>query len=295
MILRNKHVGNLINQRIMKRIKSFDNSHPVLYLIATPIGNLSEFSPRALETIKEMDLIGAEDTRNTGDLLNKFGIKKSLFSLREHNEIEASEYLIKQIKEGKKIAYMSDAGYPGISDPGYLLTKLALENDIAVSVISGPSAFISALVSSGLDTSHFYFHGFLSPKENEAKTELEELKDKKETLIFYESPHRINQTLRILLEVLGDRKISLHRELTKLNEENIVGHLSELVSLDESTLKGEMVLVIEGNKDKKSLSEQEIIDKVNYFISKNMSKKDAIEVVSEIYGVRKNLIKDLIK
>ena len=279
----------------MKRIKSFDNSHPVLYLIATPIGNLSEFSPRALETIKEMDLIGAEDTRNTGDLLNKFGIKKSLFSLREHNEIEASEYLIKQIKEGKKVAYMSDAGYPGISDPGYLLTKLALENDIAVSVISGPSAFISALVSSGLDTSRFYFHGFLSPKENEAKTELEELKDKKETLIFYESPHRINQTLKVLLEVLGDRKISLHRELTKLNEENIVGSLSELVSLDESTLKGEMVLVIEGNKDCKSLSEQEIIDKVNYFISKNMSKKDAIEVVSEIYGVRKNLIKDLIK
>ena len=279
----------------MKRIKSFDNSHPVLYLIATPIGNLSEFSPRALETIKEMDLIGAEDTRNTGDLLNKFGIKKSLFSLREHNEIEASEYLIKQIKEGKKVAYMSDAGYPGISDPGYLLTKLALENDIAVSVISGPSAFISALVSSGLDTSHFYFHGFLSPKENEAKTELEELKDKKETLIFYESPHRINQALRVLLEVLGDRKTSLHRELTKLNEENIVGHLSELVSLDESTLKGEMVLVIEGNKDNKSLSEQEIIDKVNYFISKNMSKKDAIEAVSEIYGVRKNLIKDLIK
>ena len=279
----------------MKRIKSFDNSHPVLYLIATPIGNLSEFSPRALEVIKEMDLIGAEDTRNTGDLLNKFGIKKSLFSLREHNEIEASEYLIKQIKEGKKVAYMSDAGYPGISDPGYLLTKLALENDIAVSVISGPSAFISALVSSGLDTSHFYFHGFLSPKENEAKTELKELKDKKETLIFYESPHRINQTLRVLLEVLGDRKISLHRELTKLNEENIVGSLSELVALDESTLKGEMVLVIEGNKDNKSLSEQEIIDKVNYFISKNMSKKDAIEVVSEIYGVRKNLIKDLIK
>ena len=279
----------------MKRIKSFDNSHPVLYLIATPIGNLSEFSPRALETIKEMDLVGAEDTRNTGDLLNKFGIKKSLFSLREHNEIEASEYLIKQIKEGKKVAYMSDAGYPGISDPGYLLTKLALENDIAVSVISGPSAFISALVSSGLDTSHFYFHGFLSPKENEAKTELEELKDKKETLIFYESPHRINQTLKVLLEVLGDRKISLHRELTKLNEENIVGSLSELVSLDESTLKGEMVLVIEGNKDIRSLSEQEIIDKVNYFISKNMSKKDAIEVVSEIYGVRKNLIKDLIK
>ena len=279
----------------MKRIKSFDNSRPVLYLISTPIGNLGEFSNRALETIKEMDIIGAEDTRNTGDLLAKFNIKKQLFSLREHTEVEASQYLIKQIKEGKKVAYMSDAGYPGISDPGYILTKLCLENDIAVSVISGPSAFISALVSSGLETNHFYFHGFLSPKEGEAKSELEELKSKKETLIFYEAPHRIKKTLQILFDVLGNRRVSLHRELTKLNEENIVGNLDELLTLDESTLKGEMVIVIEGNKDNKSLSEEEIIEKVNYFISKNMSKKDAIDAVSEIYNVRKNIIKDIIK
>ena len=279
----------------MKRIKSFDNSHPVLYLIATPIGNLGEFSSRAIETINQMDFIGAEDTRNTGELLSKFNIKKPLFSLREHNEIEASNYLIEQIKQGKRVAYMSDAGYPGISDPGYLLTKLALENDIAVSVISGSSAFISALVSSGLDSSHFYFHGFLSAKEGEAKTELESLKDKQETLIFYESPHRIEKTLQILLDVLGDRQVSLHRELTKLNEENIIGKLSELSQIDESTLKGEMVIVIEGNKDIKSLSDDEIIEKVNYFISKNMSKKDAIEAVADIYNVRKNKVKDLIK
>lgn len=279
----------------MKRIKSFDNSHPVLYLIATPIGNLGEFSPRALETINQMDLIGAEDTRNTGDLLNKFNIKKPLFSLREHNEIEASNYLIEQIKQGKKIAYMSDAGYPGISDPGYLLVKLALQNDIAVSVISGSSAFINALVSSGLDTSHFYFHGFLSAKEGEAKTELESLKDKSETLIFYESPHRIKKTLQILFDVLGDREVSLHRELTKLNEENIIGKLSELLELDESALKGEMVIIIEGNKDNKSLSDEEILEKVKYFTDKNMSKKDAIETVSELYNVRKNKIKELIK
>ena len=223
----------------MTRNKSFDGNKPVLYLIATPIGNLKEMSPRALEVISEMDIIAAEDTRNAFSLLANFGIKKELFSLREHNEIEASEYLINQIKQGKKVAYMSDAGYPGISDPGYLLVKLALENDIAVSVISGPSAFISALVSSGLETDHFYFHGFLSAKENEAKSELEALKEKRETLIFYESPHRIKKTLEILLELLGNRKVSLHRELTKINEENIVGTLSELVSLDESTLKGE--------------------------------------------------------
>lgn len=279
----------------MKRIKSFDNSHPVLYLIATPIGNLGEFSPRALEIINEMDLIAAEDTRNTGDLLHKFNIKKPLFSLREHNEVEASLNLINQIKQGKKISYMSDAGYPGISDPGYLLTKLALENDIAVSTISGSSAFINALVRSGLDTNHFYFHGFLSAKENEAKEELNNLKNKNETLIFYESPHRISKTLRLLLEVLGDRNASLQRELTKLNEENIIGKLSELVEIDESTLKGEMVIVIEGNKDSSpSKSDEEIVGLVNLLVNKGLSKKDAIDFVSEITKVRKNHIKGII-
>ena len=280
---------------MMKRIKSFDNSHRVLYLIATPIGNLGEFSSRAIETIKEMDLIAAEDTRNTLDLLNKFGIKKSCISIREHNEIEASNSLIKEINNGKKVAYMSDAGYPGISDPGYLLTKLCVENDIAVSVISGSSAFINALVSSSIDTPHFYFHGFISPKVNEAKNELMELKDKKETLIFYESPHRIIQTLKIMYEVLGNRYASLQRELTKINEEKIYGYLKELSELDESSLKGEMVIVIEGNKEEISFTDKEIIDKVNNFISKGMNKKDAIDSVSEIYKIRKNKIKDLIK
>ena len=278
----------------MKRIKSFDNSYKVLYLIATPIGNLGEFSPRALEVIDEMDLIAAEDTRNTGDLLHKFNIKKPLFSLREHNEVETSLNLISQIKEGKKIAYMSDAGYPGISDPGYLLTKLCLENDIAVSTISGSSAFINALVRSGLDTSHFYFHGFISPKENEAKEELESLKCKKETLVFYESPHRIGKTLKLLLTVLGDRQVSLQRELTKINEENILGTLSELVELDETTLKGEMVIVVEGNKEECSTDDEEVIRLVKSLVEKGLSKKDAIDFVSEVTKVRKNHIKDII-
>lgn len=280
----------------MKRIKSFDNSHNLLYLIATPIGNLGEFSPRALEVINEMDLIAAEDTRNTGDLLHKFNIKKPLVSLREHNEVEASLNLINQIKAGKKVAYMSDAGYPGISDPGYILTKLCLENNIAVSTISGSSAFINALVRSGLDTTHFYFHGFLSAKENEAKEELESLKAKSETLIFYESPHRIMKTLKLLLEVLGDRKVSLQRELTKINEENIIGNLSELASLEESTLKGEMVIIVEGNKvESDSLNDEKIIALVNSLITKGLSKKDAIDFVSDTFKVRKNHIKDIIK
>lgn len=279
----------------MKRIKSFDHSHNLLYLIATPIGNLGEFPARAIEVINEMDLIAAEDTRNTSDLLHKFNIKKPLVSLREHNEVEASLNLIKQIKDGKKVAYMSDAGYPGISDPGYILTKLCLENDIAVSTISGSSAFINALVRSGLDTSHFYFHGFLSAKENEAKEELESIKNKSETLIFYESPHRIVKTLKLLLEVLGDRRISLQRELTKINEENIIGSLSELVKLDESTLKGEMVIIIEGNKaNLENYNDEEIIKLVNELVAKGLSKKDAIEFVSNVTKVRKNHIKDII-
>lgn len=279
----------------MKRIKSFDHSHNLLYLIATPIGNLGEFPTRAIEVINEMDLIAAEDTRNTSDLLHKFNIKKPLVSLREHNEVEAGLNLIKQIKDGKKIAYMSDAGYPGISDPGYILTKLCLENDIAVSTISGSSAFINALVRSGLDTTHFYFHGFLSAKENEAKEELESIKNKSETLIFYESPHRIVKTLKLLLEVLGDRRISLQRELTKINEENIIGSLSELVKLDESTLKGEMVIIVEGNKaNQENYNDEDIIKLVNELVAKGLSKKDAIEFVSNVTKVRKNHIKDII-
>ena len=280
----------------MKRIKSFDNSHPLLYLIATPIGNLGEFSPRALEVIKDLDLIAAEDTRNTGDLLAKFNIKKPMVSLREHNEIEASILLIKQIKEGKKVAYMSDAGYPGISDPGYLLVKNALENDIAVSTISGSSASLNALVRSGLDTSHFYFYGFLPVKENDAKEELEKLKDRKETLIFYEAPHRISKTLNLLYEVLGERQASLQRELTKINEENIIGTLKELIELDPASLKGEMVIVIDGNKESNdSFDEKKAIEFVNKLISKGLSKKDAIEIASETFDIRKNLLKDIIK
>ena len=144
----------------MKRNKSFTENAPILYLIATPIGNLKEFSSRAIEIVSECDIVAAEDTRNAFDLLNKFGIKKDLYSLREHNEKEASKHLIEQINKGKKVVYMSDAGYPGISDPGSLLVKELIANDINVSTISGSSAFINALVASGLPTNHFFFYGF---------------------------------------------------------------------------------------------------------------------------------------
>ena len=278
----------------MTRNKSFDGKRPTLYLIATPIGNLKEMSPRALETISEMDIIAAEDTRNAFSLLANFGIKKELFSLREHNEIEASKHLLDKINQGKKVAYMSDAGYPGISDPGYLLVQEMIKNDINVSTISGSSAFINALVASGLETKHFFFYGFLPAKENEAKEEILSLKGKKETLIFYEAPHRISKTLNLLREGLGNRDVCLARELTKINEEYIRGSLDELLELDETSIKGEIVLIISGSKETKSVDDEKIKSRVAYLINLGLSQKDAINVVSEEYDVNKNYIKKLV-
>lgn len=274
----------------MKRNKSFDKKQPLLYLIATPIGNLKELSPRAIEILNDVDLVAAEDTRNSKQLLSHYDIYKDMFSLREHNENEASKHIIELLKNGKKVAYMSDAGYPGISDPGYLLVKNAIENDISVSTVNGACAFINALVASGLPTDHFYFYGFLSPKENEAKNELEEMKNRKETLIFYEAPHRIEKTVKWMHDVLGNRDIVIARELTKLNEEYIRGNLDELVNLDFSTLKGEMVIIVSGNNQKQEIDEQAIKARLEYFHKKGLSNKDAIEVVADEYKINKNTI-----
>lgn len=278
----------------MKRNKSFDNSKPLLYLIASPIGNLGEFSTRAKEAVEAADLVAAEDTRNTSSLLKRFGIEKPTFSLREHNEKSASEYLINKIKEGKHVVYLSDAGYPGISDPGYILVKECIANDINVSVVNGSSAFLTALVASGLETNHFYFYGFLSAKSSEAKKELESLKYKEETLIFYESPHRIKDTLLLLQEAFGNRQACIGRELTKINEEYIRGTLDELVTIDESTLKGEMVIVIEGNKIKSEIDEQEINETINLLKSKGLSNKDIIEVLVKVYKLNKNKVSKML-
>lgn len=277
----------------MTRNKSFDKNSPLLYLVATPIGNLGEFSKRALEVVSEMDIIACEDTRNTQKLLNFFGIKKELFSLREHNESSAAKYIIDQIKSGKKVAYVSDAGYPCISDPGNILTKLAIEERVSISTVCGSSAFLNALVSSGLPTDHFYFYGFLSAKENEASNELLSLKDIKNTLIFYESPHRIKRTLELLFKVLGSRKFCIGRELTKLNEEFIRGNLSETGLIDESTLIGEMVIVVEGSTLVDTISDDQIKDRVNELIEMGVSKKTAIEIASQEFKINKNRIKDL--
>ena len=249
----------------MKRTQNFVNNKPTLYLIATPIGNLSEFTPRAIEILKEADYVGCEDTRNSKILFDHFGISTTLISCHEHNENEASEQLISYLLNGKNVRYVSDAGYPGISDPGSRLVKKALDNDINVSVINGSSAFLTALVASGLETDHFYFHGFLASKESQRENELKEMINRKETLIFYESPHRIMKTLVSMQKIFGNRKICLCRELTKKFEEYIRGTLDELVTIDENTLKGEMVIIVEGNKDETSsfVSDEDIMAYVN--------------------------------
>ena len=275
----------------MFRNKSFDNKTPLLYLVATPIGNLQEMSNRALNVLKEMDVIAAEDTRNTFMLLSQYGIKKELFSLREHNELEASKHVIELLKSGKKVAYVSDAGYPGISDPGYLLVKTAIESGISVSTISGSSAFINALVASGLPTDHFYFYGFLSKKGNDAKKALEDMLEREETLIFYESPHHIEETIKLLYSVFGDRRCVIARELTKLNEEYIRGGLLELTELDFSTLKGEMVILVEGKSQLDNEINDSVIQKrLEFIINKGVSKKAAIEIVSDELKVGKNRV-----
>ena len=275
----------------MIRNKSFENNKPLIYLIATPIGNLGEMSKRALDVLQDMDVIAAEDTRNTYSLLSNFGIKKELFSLREHNEIEASEHLLRLAKNGKKVAYVSDAGYPGISDPGYLLVKKAREEGVAVSTVSGSCAFINALVASGLPTDHFYFYGFLSKKGSEAKNALTNLSKREETLIFYESPHQIEETIKLLFSIFGDRKCVIARELTKLNEEYISGTLSELVNLDFKTVKGEIVVILEGQKQENELISDKIIkEKLKFYISLGVSSKAAIQIAVEELKVPKNRV-----
>jgi len=274
------------------RSQNFSNEKPLLYLVATPIGNLDEMTPRAKEILAEVDLIACEDTRVTAKLLGFFGISKPLVSLREHNEVEESNRIIEKILNGTKVAYVSDAGYPCISDPGARLVKIAIQNDINVSTISGPNAALNALSASGLSTDHFYFHGFLNAKESVAQEELRQLLNRKETLIFYESPHRIQKTLRSMFAILGDRKACIARELTKKHEEFIRDGLANLSEIDPETLKGEMVIVVEGSLGETSidLNNEEIIKMIKGFVDMGLSTKDAIRKVSELTNINKNYI-----
>jgi 16S rRNA (cytidine1402-2'-O)-methyltransferase len=278
----------------MERELNFEGTSPLLYLIATPIGNLDEMTPRALSVLRETDYIAAEDTRNSGKLMAFFKIDKPFISCHEHNEEEASAKIISLLKSGKKVCYMSDAGYPTLSDPGQRLVANCLENGIKISVTSGPSAAIDALACSGLDSSHFYFEGFLPAKESERINELNELAKRKETLIFYESPHRITKTLISMAATLGDRKAVIARELTKAHEEFIRGTIVELSLLPEETLRGEMVIIVEGNKvAERGLTDNEIALAIRDELEFGRKGKEAIAAVSKNMNVPKNRVYDI--
>lgn len=274
------------------RSLNFESNKPILYLIPTPIGNLQEVSPRTIDVLSSVDLIACEDTRVTRKLLSLLNISKPLVSLREHNEVSTSKEIVEKLLSGTKAAYMSDAGYPCISDPGSKLVKICLENGINVTSISGPNAALNALVASGLCQDHFYFHGFLDAKESVRLEELRELLNRKETLIFYEAPHRIQKTLSDLFTIFGDRKACIARELTKKHEEFIRGGLKELSEIDPETLKGEMVIVVEGSlgEMKPHLDNDEIVKMVKTMVESGMSTKDAVKKVSELTKINKNFI-----
>lgn len=260
-----------------------------IYLVPTPIGNLGDITLRALEVLKSVDLIAAEDTRQSLKLLNHFNIKKSLISYHKHNEQGKSEELIDRVRNGENIAVISDAGTPGISDPGSIVLKKCIENGIDIEVLPGATAFTTAIIYSGLDTSAFIFRGFL-PRENKEKKEfVESLKDRRETIIFYESPYRVIDTLTFLKENFGNRNIAVCRELTKLHEEIYRGNLEEAICyFNDNIPKGEFVLVLQGksleeirNENVAKWEDMSMKDHIIYFINQGMSKKDAIKQVSK--------------
>ena len=260
--------------------KSYNNT-PSLYLIPTPIGNLEDITYRALKILKEVDVIFAEDTRVTKNLLNKFNIEnKKIISNYEHNEIKNCEKLLKYLNEGYNVGLVTDRGTPVISDPGYVLVKVALENNFNVIALPGPTALIPALIVSGLETSSFLFYGFLNNKEEKRKKELEKLKNLEYTLIFYESPQRIQKTLKNMLEIFGDRKISISREISKRYETVYRGIISEIINTI-SNIKGELVIVVEKNKEKNNYEHLTIIEHVNLYIKEGLNQKEAIKKVAE--------------
>ena len=268
-----------------------------IYLVATPIGNLSDISMRAIETLKNVDIIACEDTRNTIRLLNHFEIKGHLTSYHEYNKIDKAYELCEKVKEGNNIAFVSDAGMPAISDPGDELVDIAYKEGLEVTVVPGASAVVSALAISGISSRRFAFEGFLPADKNEKKEILTELSQESRTLILYEAPHRLLKTLKELFEYMGDRNIAIVREITKLHEEVLRGKLADIIADYESekiAIRGEYVLVIEGKsllekreERQKSFEEISIREHYEKYIAEGMDKKEAMKAVAKDRGIQK--------
>ncbi len=264
-----------------------------LYLVATPIGNLEDITIRALNILKEVDLIAAEDTRHTLKLLNHFEISKPLISYYKQIEKSKSNILIQKLLEGKNIALVSDAGTPGISDPGEEIVNVAIQNNIKIIPVPGACAFVNALIASGLDTKEFTFVGFLSAQKKEKKDKLEELKYETKTLVFYEAPHKLLNTLSTICEVFGDRDIVLARELTKIHEEFIRGKISDVIR-NMGEPKGEFVIIVKGNiitkkdVDIQNLNNLNIEEHYKYYENQGLDKKEIIKRVAKDRKINKN-------
>ena len=272
--------------------KSFKVQSPYgnLYLVATPIGNMDYKSMRMVNTLKEVDVIAAEDTRNTGLLLKHFGIETRQISFHEHNAQEKIPVLLDLLKSGQNLAQVSDAGLPSISDPGHDLVKAAIAEDIAVVTVPGPSAGISALIASGLAPQPHIFYGFLPRKSGQQKEFFEIKKAYPETQIFYESPHRVKATLENMLEVYGDRSVVLVRELTKIYEEYQRGRISELIDyLAENSLKGECLLIVAGaSLEKEDKADADLLAEIDSLVQSGSKKNQAIKEVAKKYGRNKS-------
>ena len=260
-----------------------------LYLIPTPIGNLDDITIRALNTLKMVDIILCEDTRETGKLLKKYDIKKRLVSCHEFNEEKVKSVVVDDLKNGLNIGLVTDQGTPIISDPGYIVVKEVIANNLNVISLPGATAFVPALTSSGIYPSQFLFYGFLNAKDSKQKTELQSLKNLNCTLIFYEAPHRLKNTLTNMLNVLGNRNISISREISKIHEEILRDKISNLIDVAD-TLKGEFVLVVDGNHDVVDYSEMSIIEHVKLYVDDGMDEKEAIKLVAKERQIAKSIV-----
>lgn len=275
----------------MIRQKSFETKQPTLYVVATPIGNLEEMTPRAIEVLEMVDVIAAEDTRNTMKLLTHFHIKTRMISHHQHNENQSANGLLELLEKGNNVAIVSDAGYPLISDPGSVAVKRITEAGFSVVPVSGSNAMLAALVGSGLSTQHFMFYGFLQASEKGRTSELCELKYFPYTMVFYEAPHRIKKMLTSMLEVFGNRHICLARELTKKHEEFLRGTLEEILDVVDD-LKGEMVIVVEGSQNIKDDGEDAAVplvhEQIKEYIDHGLSTNEAIKRVAKERGLSRN-------